>query len=338
MFTRLQSLASMLGRIPPSSYLEKPRPMQNKSIAANIAVPRVHVPLVVIAVVALVAALAITVPSDREWWKVVVLGVVQGVTEWLPISSTGHLLIVADLLAYEGSIGGTFEIFIQLGTVLSVVAFYFGDLLAQGRALLGRGTRDEAAAARRLWLGVAIAIVPAGLIGVFFREFIKTVLFGSPHVIAGALIFGGAIFLIIERLARRGARATELGQITPLQALGVGVAQIFALIPGMSRSGSSIVGGLLAGLDRRTATAFSFYLSIPILGAATLTDLVGSLDMIQRDDWGRLLLGAVVAMIVGYVTIGWLLRYIARNTFVPFGIYRIVVGLLILALAGMGIL
>jgi undecaprenyl-diphosphatase len=310
---------------------------QHSSPAATLA-PRAPIGLIAFAGAALLASLLIAVPGDPEWWKVILLGVVQGVTEWLPISSTGHLLIVSDLLRYSGSIGGTFEIFIQLGTVFSVIAFYFRDLLAQALALLGRGERGEVAAARRLWLAVLIGALPAGLIALVFRDFIKQVLYDTPQVIAGALIVGGVVFLVIERLPRRPRPTDELGRITPPQALAVGVAQIFALIPGMSRSGSSIVGGLLAGLDRRTATAFSFYLSIPLLGAATLVDLLGSLDQIQPADWGRLLLGAVVAMIVGYLTIGWLLRYIASNSFVPFGIYRIAAGLLILALAAMGAL
>jgi undecaprenyl-diphosphatase len=313
--------------------------MQNQQSrpAATLA-PRAPVGLIASAAVALLASLLIAVPGDPEWWKVIILGVVQGVTEWLPISSTGHLLIVSDLLRYTGSIGGTFEIFIQLGTVFSVIAFYFRDLLAQALALLGRGDREQVASARRLWLAVLIGALPAGLIALVFRDFIKQVLYDTPQVIAGALIIGGFIFLAIERLPRRPRPTAELGRITPLQALAVGVAQIFALIPGVSRSGSSIVGGLLAGLDRPTATAFSFYLSIPLLGAATVVDLLGSLDQIQPADWGRLLLGAVVAMIVGYLTIGWLLRYIATNSFVPFGVYRIAAGLLILALVAMGAL
>lgn len=310
---------------------------QQSSPAAALA-PRAPIGLIAFAAVALLASLLIAVPGDPEWWKVIILGVVQGVTEWLPISSTGHLLIVSDLLRYTGSIGGTFEIFIQLGTVFSVIAFYFRDLLAQARALLGRGDREQVASARRLWLAVLIGALPAGLIALVFRDFIKQVLYDTPAVIAGALIVGGIVFLAIERLPRRPRPTAELGRITPLQALAVGVAQIFALIPGVSRSGSSIVGGLLAGLDRPTATAFSFYLSIPLLGAATVVDLLGSLDQIQPADWGRLLLGAVVAMIVGYLTIGWLLRYIATNSFVPFGLYRIAAGLLILALAAMGAL
>jgi undecaprenyl-diphosphatase len=313
--------------------------MQNQQTrtAAPLA-PRAPIGLIVFAAVALLGSLALAVPGDPEWWKVIILGVVQGVTEWLPISSTGHLLIISDLLRYTGSIGGTFEIFIQLGTVFSVIAFYFRDLLAQAIALLGRGDREQVASARRLWLAVLIGTLPAGLIAFAFRDFIKQVLYDAPALIAGALIVGGVVFLVIERLPQRPRPTAELGRITPLQALGVGVAQIFALIPGVSRSGSSIVGGLLAGLDRPTATAFSFYLSIPLLGAATLVDLLGSLDEIQPADWSRLLLGAVVAMIVGYLTIGWLLRYIASNSFVPFGIYRIAVGLLILALVAMGAL
>lgn len=312
--------------------------MQKPTAAASVATPRLPMPLIVIAAVALGASLLLAVPGDPEWWKVVVLGIVQGITEWLPISSTGHLLITSKLLNYQGSIGGTFEIFIQLGTVLSVVAFYLNDLLGQARALLGRSSEVENQAARRLWLGVLIAFIPAAVIGLLARDFIKSVLFDTPEVIASALIVGGVIFLVIERLPPRPAPTGALDRITPIQALWVGIAQIFALIPGMSRSGSTIVGGLLAGLDRRTATAFSFYLSMPVLGAATMVDLLSSLDQIQPADWGRLALGAVVAMIVGYLTIGWLLRYIARNDFVAFGIYRIIVGIIIFGLVAVGVL
>ncbi|WP_129677111.1 undecaprenyl-diphosphate phosphatase [Candidatus Chloroploca sp. Khr17] len=312
--------------------------MQKSPATARVASPHLPLPYIIIAAVALIASLAMVIPGDPEWWKVVVLGIVQGITEWLPISSTGHLLIVSKLLNYQGSIGGTFEIFIQVGTVVAVVAFYFQDLFGQANALLGRSTREEARAAWTLWLGIAIAMVPAGIVGLLARDFIKAVLFETPEVIAGALIFGGIIFLVIELIPQRQTLTTELGQVSWKQALGVGIAQIFALIPGMSRSGSCIVGGLLAGLDRRTATAFSFYLAMPVLGGATLVDLISSLAEVQPDDWGRLLLGAVVSMIVGYLTIGWLLHYIARHNFVAFGIYRIVIGVLILGLVAVGML
>lgn len=194
--------------------------------------PALPLPLLIGAAIALLGSLVIAVPGDNEWWKVIVLGVVQGITEWLPISSTGHLLIVSDLLGYSGSIGGTFEIFIQFGTVLSVVAFYAGDLMAQGRALLRRGTHDEALVARRLWIGVFIAALPAALIGIVFRDFIKAVLFETPQVIAGALIVGGVIFLIIERFPLRAPRTHDPGRVTPWQALGIGIARSLRLFQG----------------------------------------------------------------------------------------------------------
>lgn len=300
---------------------------------------RLPLPVTVVVIGLLVLGLALTVPFQSDWWQVIILGIVQGLTEFLPISSTGHLLITADLLGFQGSIGGTFEIFIQLGTVFSVFAFYAGDLLGQARAVLGRGDHpEETYAARRFWIAVLIAFLPAALIGFFFRTAIKTFLFESPSIIAASLIIGGIVFIVIELLPHRDARSSDLKQISFLQALGVGLAQVLALVPGVSRSGSSIVGGLFAGLDRKTATAFSFYLAIPTLGAATLVDLLGSIreGALSTSDIGPLLLGAVVSMIVGWLSIGWLLRYVSRNNFVAFGIYRILAGIAILSLVALG--
>lgn len=310
--------------------------MQEKTVAAAPSIPRLPLPVIIGVFVLLAASLGFTISGDAEWWKVVLLGIVQGITEWLPISSTAHLILTADLIGFKNSVGGTFEIFIQLGTVLSVVGFYLADLLSQARAFFGQGRPEEIASARRLWIGVLIAFVPAAVIGVLFRDFIKLVLFDSPLLIASTLIVGGVILIAIERLPRPAAGLTSMERISWRQALGVGIAQIFALVPGVSRSGSTIVGGLLAGLDRRSATAFAFYLSIPTLGMATLYDLYKSLDQIQPDDWGRLLLGALVAMIVGWICIGWLLRYISRHSFLAFGIYRIVAGVVILLMLAAG--
>ena len=310
--------------------------MQNE-LTAPPAPRRLPLPLIIGAVALLGLSLALTVPTQAEWWKVIILGIVQGITEWLPVSSTGHLLLTARLLDYQGSIGGTFEIFIQFGTVLSVVVFYFGDLLGQARAVVGLGASSaQQAQARRFWLAIIIAFLPAAVIGLLARDFIKTVLFDSPTTSASALIIGGVILLLIERFPPQASRTDAVEQVSFGQAIGVGLAQCLALVPGVSRSGASIVGGMFAGLDRRSATAFSFYLSIPTLGAATLVDLIGSYDQIGPADWGRLLLGATVAMIIGYLTIGWLLRYISRNNFVAFGIYRIIAGLVILALVALG--
>jgi len=173
-------------------------------------------------------------------------------------------------------------------------------------------------------------------VGIALRSWIKQVLFASPSVIAWALILGGIVLIVIERLPKRTTTAQNVEQVSFGQALGIGVAQVFALVPGVSRSGASMVGGMLGGLDRRTATTFSFYLAIPTLGAATLVDLLGSLGQISGSDVGRLLLGTVVAGVVAWISIGWLLRYVAGHSFVAFGIYRIVVGALILTLVAAG--
>ena len=265
-----------------------------------------------------------------SWGIVVVLGIVEGLTEFLPISSTAHLLIVADLLGFQGSIGGTFEIFIQLGAILAVVAYYASDLLAQARSL------SASATTRRFWIAIVLAFLPAAVVGIALRSWIKQVLFASPSVIAWALIFGGIALIAIERLPKRAITAQDVEHVSFGQALGIGVAQVLALVPGVSRSGASMIGGMLGGLDRRTATAFSFYLAIPTLGAATVVDLLGSLGQISGSDVGRLLLGTAVAGVVAWMSIGWLLRYVAGHSFVAFGIYRIIVGALVLALVAAG--
>jgi undecaprenyl-diphosphatase len=268
--------------------------------------------------------------AGSDWWQVVVLGVVEGITEFLPISSTGHLLIAADLLGFQHSVGGTFEIFIQLGAVLAVVGFYARDLLGQAREL----PHDHDV--QRFWLAVLVAFLPAAVIGLAVRGFIKTVLFESPQVIAGALIVGGVVLIAVERLLHRRPTVTSIERIHLPEALAIGLAQVTALIPGVSRSGASMVGGLFAGLDRVTATTFSFYLAIPTLGAATVLDLLGSLDQLTPSDLGRLLLGMLVSFVVAWLCIGWLLRYVARNSFTAFGVYRIAAGIVILGLVFAG--
>jgi undecaprenyl-diphosphatase len=261
-----------------------------------------------------------------EWLKAILLGGIEGVTEFLPISSTGHLLIASDLLRFRGGTDGTFEIVIQLGAVLAVLGYYANDLLGQARAV----RRDPAV--RRLWLGIVLAFLPAAIIGVLLRGWIKAVLFASPTVIAASFIVGGIILIAFERLPRRAPTTTALTGVTLHQALGIGVAQICALIPGVSRSGASIIGGLIGGLDRPTATAFSFYLAIPTLGAATVLDLVTSLDQLTGAQIGQLFVGGVVAFVVAWAALGWLLRYVAHHSLVAFGCYRIVAGLVILGL------
>jgi undecaprenyl-diphosphatase len=258
--------------------------------------------------------------------------VVEGITEFLPISSTGHLLVAANLLRFGGSAGGTFEIFIQFGAVIALLAFYARDLLEQAAAIPRQGR------IRRFWLCVLLAFLPAALIGLLLRSWIKTVLFASPALIAISFIVGGVVLIAVERLPSRTVTTTEAEAVTIRQALLIGLAQVLALVPGVSRSGASIVGGMLAGLDRTAATRFSFYLAIPTLGAATLLELATSLRRLDSSNALLLLVGTVVAMVIAFVSIGWLLRYVQRNSFVPFGVYRIAAGLIVLALAQMGLM
>jgi undecaprenyl-diphosphatase len=279
---------------------------------------------------------------SNTWLQVMILGIVEGVTEFLPISSTGHLVVTSKLLRFAGSVGGTFEIFIQLGAVLAVAGYYARDLWAQGLAVLGRrppsksgDNPPEPARVRRFWLHIALAFLPAAVIGLLLHGWIKRALFSSS-VIGATLILGGAVLIFIEKRFRQKPSVTTVMDVSLSQAIGIGLAQTLALVPGVSRSGASIVGGLLLGLDRHTATAFSFYLALPTLGGATIVDLLGSLDLMAADDLYRLALGTFVSLVVAWLSIGWLLRYVSRSTFVSFGIYRIVVGGLLLSLVFTG--
>lgn len=260
-----------------------------------------------------------------EWIKVIILGIVEGITEFLPISSTGHLLISSTLLDFQNSMKGTFEIAIQFGAVVAVVGFYWRDLWRQVR------TVHLDPAVQRLWLAIVVASIPAGITGALFQLTLRDSLFSqdnAPYIVAPMLILGGFVFLIIERRHHIGD-TTALYAISWKQAAAIGLAQTLALVPGVSRSGASIVGGLFAGLNRETATAFSFYLAIPVLGGATTIDLLLHLDEVDRAGLGYLLLGAVVSGIIAWAAIGWLLRYVSQHNFVPFGYYRILAGIAI---------
>jgi undecaprenyl-diphosphatase len=277
----------------------------------------------------------------EELIKVFILGVIEGITEFLPISSTGHLLVASSLLNSDvaARLGGTFEIFIQIGAVIAVVVYYRADLWRQVRTV--RTDRRV----QRFWLNIVIASIPAAVFGFLARDFIRETLFDPdsdirPLAIGTALILGGVVFLWLERRGDLTATTEELETVTTRQAISVGLAQTIALIPGVSRSGASIVGGLLAGMDRKVATTFSFYLAIPVLGGATVLDLLLSLDELelQSGDLFYLLLGAVISGIIAWIAIGWLLRYVASNDFTIFGWYRIFAGMAVIGLLVGGIL
>jgi undecaprenyl-diphosphatase len=257
--------------------------------------------------------------------KALIMGVVEGLTEFLPISSTGHLIVAGRLLRFPEEIAATFEIFIQLGAILAVVVYFARDLLREVRA---------APAARGLLLNLAVAFLPAALVGVALGDLIKAYLF-NPVTVAFALIGGGVIMLIIEQRPRRPAVREVLAARWP-HALVVGLAQIASLWPGFSRSASTIIGGMLAGMDRPTALRFSFYLSIPTMVAATVFDFLRSLDEIHAEALPAFFIGTACAFLVALAVIKFLLGYVARHDFKPFGWYRIAAGLGLLGLAAIG--
>lgn len=268
--------------------------------------------------------------------KIILLGIIEGVTEFLPISSTGHLIVGVALLqpALSANSAESFEIFIQFGAVVAVIAYYWRDLTAQAHRI----PRDRET--QRFWLAIVIAFIPAAVVGFFLREFIKDALF-NPTVVAIALIVGGIVLIVVEKLPyvqSHASGAADLRQITLPKALIIGFAQTVALIPGTSRSAASIIGGLGCGLNRATATTFSFYLAIPTLGIATLADFVLSFGELQPGDLPYFLLGAVVAGIAAWFSIRWLLNYVSTHSYIPFGIYRIVAGLVILLMVATSIL
>jgi len=261
--------------------------------------------------------------------KALILGVVEGLTEFLPISSTGHLIIVGQLLDFNDDKGKVFEIVIQTGAMLAVVWEYrerFVHVLT--------GFRSDPAV-RRFVLNIAVAFLPAALLGLAFASAIKRHLFQAVPV-ALAFIIGGLIILWVERRPRR-TTVESVDHMTWKDALKVGVAQAFALIPGTSRSGATIIGGMLFGLSRRAATEFSFFLAVPTLVAAGLYDLYKHRALLNSGDLGVFLVGGVVAFVSAFLCVRWLLRYIATHDFSVFAWYRIVFGLVVLATGYAGV-
>jgi undecaprenyl-diphosphatase len=255
-------------------------------------------------------------------WIALILGVVEGLTEFLPISSTGHLIVVSHLLGFEGRRAEVFQIFIQLGAILAVAWEYRTRLGGLVRAL----PRD--AAARGFVLKLLLAFAPAVVVGLLVHDFLHEVLF-APVTVAAALIVGAGLILLVEALPLR-ARTHRAESVGWLQALLIGVAQCLALWPGFSRSAATILGGLGAGLDRRAATEFSFFLAIPTMTGATLYDLLQSRRWLEAGDGLWLALAFGIAFVVAWGSIRWLLSYVATHSFRVFAWYRIAVGLVIL--------
>jgi len=266
---------------------------------------------------------------DPVYWKALILGIVEGLTEFLPISSTGHLILAGDLLGFNDAKGKIFEIVIQTGAMLAVVWEYRRKFT---QVVGGLGS-DRAA--QRFAVNLVIAFMPAALLGLAFGKYIKAALF-KPVPVAIAFIVGAFVILWAERRAHR-ITVDSVDDMTWKDALKVGCAQAFALIPGTSRSGATIIGGLLFGLSRKAATEFSFFLAVPTLIAAGAYDLYKNRALLDLQDAGYFGVGLVASFISAFLCIRWLLRYIMRHDFTVFAWYRIVFGVIVLLTAYTGV-
>jgi undecaprenyl-diphosphatase len=269
--------------------------------------------------------------SSPELVKALVMGVVEGLTEFLPISSTGHLILTGWLIGFDDDRAKVFDIAIQTGAVLAIVWLY------RQRFMAAFGLTKAQPSARRLIPNLIIAFCPAAVLGLAFGSAIKAHLF-SPVPVATAFIVGGLIILWVERRqAQRQTQATPavrvdaVDQMTHWDALKIGLAQAFALIPGTSRSGATIIGGMLFGFSRQAATEFSFFLAVPTLMAAGAYSLLKHRDLLAVADLPLFAVGLVSAFLSAMVVIRWLIRFVATHNFNGFAIYRIVFGLVVLA-------
>ena len=261
--------------------------------------------------------------------EAVLLGVIEGLTEFIPVSSTGHILLAGHFLGFENP-GRTFEVLIQLGAILAIVAVYFQKLWTVALAL------PYDPKARRFAFGIVIAFLPAAILGVLLHSYIKTVLFETPMLICITLIIGGIVLLFVDRMQIE-PKYFDAMQFPPLVALKIGLFQAIALIPGMSRSGSTIVGALLVGCERRAAAEFSFFLAMPTMLGAFTYDLFKNRALLSLDDGMIIAFGFIAAFCAALLVVRWVLDYVAHNGFAVFAIWRIFVGSLgLVALALFG--
>lgn len=258
--------------------------------------------------------------------KAIIMGIVEGLTEFLPISSTGHLILAGSLLDFTGEKMKVFEIVIQAGAILAVCWEYRAKI-----ATVLAGLFSDAKA-QKFVLNLIIAFLPAAVLGLLFNKAIKAVLF-APVPVALAFIIGGVVILWVERRQKANpiaARIESVDDMTALDAFKVGCAQAFALIPGTSRSGATIMGGMLFGLSRKAATEFSFFLAIPVLFAATFYSLYKERALLSASDLDLFAVGTVAAFVSAFFCVRWLLRYISSHDFTIFAWYRIVFGFIVI--------
>jgi undecaprenyl-diphosphatase len=253
-----------------------------------------------------------------NWLAAIILGLVEGLTEFIPVSSTGHLLLLGHFLGFE-STGKTFEIVIQLGAILAIVSVYFRRLFV----LASRWPTD--AGARHFIVGVGLAFLPAALIGVLAYDLIKRVFFETPLIVCIALIVGGVLLLLLDRMKRVPKYLDVNTYPFRVYAL-IGVFQCLAMVPGVSRSGATIAGGLLLGTDKRSAAEFTFFLALPTMGGAVAYDLYMSWSRLDFSDAGLIAAGFIVAFVTALAVVKFLVDFVSRHGFAPFAWWRIAVG------------
>ncbi|MFN3868572.1 MAG: undecaprenyl-diphosphate phosphatase [Hyphomicrobiaceae bacterium] len=251
-------------------------------------------------------------------WQVILLGLLEGLTEFIPVSSTGHILLAGHFLGFH-SPGKTFEVLIQLGAILAILTVYAARLLD----MLLKLPTD--ARVRRFVISVLVAFLPAAVVGALGHSFIKSVLFETPMLICVMLIVGGVILLVVDRLAPE-PRYADAMDFPPSLAFKIGLVQCLAMIPGVSRSGSTIVGSMLLGADKRSAAEFSFYLAMPTMAGAFAYDLYKNGASLSADDVTSIVLGFVTAFVAGVFVVRYLLAYVSKHGYALFGWWRIIVG------------
>jgi undecaprenyl-diphosphatase len=256
-----------------------------------------------------------------EFLVAILLGIVEGVTEFLPVSSTGHLILASELMGYDAAQWAMFNVVIQLGAILAVVVLYWRTFWAVALGLLQRNPVSW-----RFLRNLVVAFIPAAVIGLALHKQIEALL-GKPEVVAWALIAGGIAILVIERLIK-SATIHGIAEIPLVRVIGIGFIQCISMIPGVSRSGATIMGALTLGVERRTAAEFSFFLAIPTMLGATVLELAKNHDAITSGSvgWSHIAVGFVVAFLVAILVIKWFVGIVSKHGFAPFAYYRIAAG------------
>lgn len=247
-----------------------------------------------------------------NYWQAIILGIIEGITEFLPISSTGHLILATHIMKIEHTnFVKTFQIFIQLGAILAVLTIYYQKL-----------TKNK-----EIWKRIFIAFIPTGITGLLLYKLIKKYLIGNDMIVVISLILGGLILIFADKYSQKFSKLEDISKLDLKKSLMIGVFQTLAMIPGVSRSGATIIGGMLMGLNRKAAAEFSFLLAIPTMLIATSFDLYKSNFSFTLNEWFILILGFSTSFLCAILTVKALLNFLSKSSFLPFGIYRIILGI-----------